>query len=239
MFKAASVPAIAFVMAFTTGLSASEAQSTKRSRNTNVTVEAPRVSAPVKSSGWSISRVTPRIAMMSSNTDGDSAFNDSRNGLHVSATTELQTPATGLAIESGLVYEQMGASQKSTTGNETSTFGYRLNYLKVPLYAKYYLPMNASSKVFVKAGPSLGFLVSKTQFEESRQRNAEEDLRSEDVNTVQFAGELGVGWLIPIGAHDLMLDWGYTRGFNRVNARGNESIYNSAFNMGVGMSFNL
>lgn len=228
-----------FVLILSVGVSA--ATSTKKQTRSNATASSASVNVPSQraTSGFALSRVTPKLALMSSNFDGDYAANDSRNGIHVSALGELSTPVSGLALESGLVYEQMGGSNKIEIQNETTSSGIRLNYLKLPAYAKYYLPMTTQTKVFIKGGPSIGYMVSKTEFLEAKGTNKEEEVKDEDVNRVQFAAELGAGVFIPVGENDILVEWGYTRGLNRANAKGSQSSYNNAFNLGIGMSFNL
>ncbi|MCS4238371.1 hypothetical protein M2306_001516 [Myroides gitamensis] len=138
----------------------------------------------------------------------------SKTGFHVGALAEIFLNEK-FAIQPEILYSSQGAKAKGSDGSK-----YDLDYINVPIMAKYYVMDGLS----VQAGPQVGFVVKA----EVGGIDAKDD-----VNTVDFGLNLGAGYELPLG---LFFDARYDLGLNKVNKEG-KSTKNGVFQLSVGYKF--
>ena len=114
----------------------------------------------------------------------------------------------------------------------------RLNYINVPIMAKYYITEGFS----IQAGPQVGFLVKAEQEVNSLNQTITSDVR-QVINSVDFGLNLGAGYKLTSG---LFFDARYNFGLTSVNKNGrlngvdvkfDTSSKNGVFQLSVGYQF--
>ena len=147
------------------------------------------------------------------NFGGDVDESSSRTGFHVGAVVELPISET-FSIQPEVVFSQQGAQVDSSTESVISGVTTRttteneqtLNYINVPVLAKYYIMEGLSLEV----GPQVGFLVSaKSKFDStstatfggtSNSTSASGETDNKDgFKSVDFSAVAGVGYELPMG----------------------------------------
>lgn len=179
----------------------------------------------------------------------------SKTGFHLGAAAEIFI-TDKFSIQPELQYSTQGAKAKSSAYNDYEyeydydyddydDYGYyydsgyqiskmvaKLNYLNIPIMAKYYVADGLS----IQAGPQLGFLL-KANAEvdvkiENEKTTITKDIKS-SVNKVDFGLNFGVGYDLPIG---LFFDARYNLGLTNFNKEGDKSQHR-VFQLGVGYKF--
>lgn len=138
----------------------------------------------------------------------------SKTGFHVGALAEIFINEQ-FAVQPEVLYSSQGAKGKGSNGPKIN-----LDYINVPIMAKYYVMDGLS----VQAGPQIGFNVK-----------AEEgsfDVKDE-VNTVDFGLNFGAGYELPMG---IFVDARYNLGLTKVYKEG-KSLKNGVFQISLGYKF--
>ncbi len=135
-------------------------------------------------------------------------------GFHVGALAEIFINEK-FAVQPEILYSSQGAKGKGE-GNVK----FDLDYINIPIMAKYYVMEGLS----VQAGPQIGFVV--------KAEAGGIDVK-DGVNTVDFGLNLGAGYELPMG---VFADLRYDLGFNKVYKEG-KSIKNGVFQLSVGYKF--
>ncbi len=132
-------------------------------------------------------------------------------------------------LETGVLYRQLGTSNQGTT--------LALNYINVPISAKYYFMGQNSNTIYFKGGITPGFNVAATQSTDTTSTNV-----SKDVNTFDVGVIVGIGgrYLLSDSA-SIFLEGNYNRGLaNVMNTTDGESSVNTlAFGVMTGVSIEL
>lgn len=143
------------------------------------------------------------------NLSGDDADGfDGLTSFHVGAVAELKV-FENLSLQPELLFSTQGA-----TINDDE---YKLNYLALPVMAKFYL----NDKLSVLAGPTFGVLVSET-----------DDVNPNDTNTFDFGLAGGLEYKIVGG---LFAHARYGVGLSEISE--NSDIKNSLFQISLGYMF--
>lgn len=168
----------------------------------------------------------------------DDAFFGAKLGLNLSNCTNSGTdPRTGVyvgvmgqyfvtnhfAVEGNLLYSQQGCREEINNVDITV----KLDYLNIPILAKYYLADGFNMYL----GPQIGFAVKKSTKGERHDMTVEADL--EHINTFDFSGVVGVGYDFKFG---LFVDFRYSPGFTHLikDVDSDENARNSVFSFGIG-----
>jgi len=109
---------------------------------------------------------------------------DMRTSLHVGIVAEIVISET-FSFQPELLYSAQGAKFKETGYEET----YKLDYLNLPLMAKFYVAEGFS----IEAGPQIGFLLSAEVDWEEDGDSGSEDIK-EDIKGIDFGINFGVGY---------------------------------------------
>ena len=173
-----------------------------------------------------VHRVIPQVGVTINDASGKTT--GTRTGFAIGALADL-LGNTNLVFETGLMYRQQGTTDLGKT--------FALNYLSVPLSAKYYLYGQQANTPYFKAGLVPAFAVSKSiSFEDGSSRDA-----GNDFNTFDLAGQLAVGGKIAVSkTASLILEANYLKGFtNVVNTPGSDSSTNISFGLMSGVAVEL
>ena len=153
---------------------------------------------------------------------------DSRTGFHVGFVAEIVISET-FSFQPELLYSAQGADY-SEDGFESFEGSVKLNYLNVPLMAKFYVGEGFSLEV----GPQIGLLLSATDEGESDGFSYDEDIK-EYLKGIDFGVNVGVGYKLEGG-----LNFGarYNLGLSDVNDEYEEGEYkNGVIQAYVGFFF--
>lgn len=152
---------------------------------------------------------------------GDAETDGSRTGFHVGAVAEFKLTEQ-FSIQPELLYSMQGASVKEGDMDED----YKLDYLNVPIMAKYYLFEGFS----IQAGPQVGFLMSA--------KYGDTDVK-DYFKSIDFALNGGVGYELPLG---VFFQARYSAGLADINdfdvdGADAAKINNNVFSLSVGYKF--
>ena len=171
---------------------------------------------------------------------------ESKTGFHIGAVAEIMI-SDKFSFQPELMYSSQGAKSSYSgtftllgdTIYETEELKYKLDYINIPLMAKYYVAEGFS----IEAGPQIGFLVSaKDEFEFTETENGvtqsgseEEDI--EDTSSIDFGVNFGLGYKLESG-----LNFGarYNLGLSNINDGKGSDVFkqqNNVFQLSVGYMF--
>jgi len=156
-----------------------------------------------------------------SNISGDATdSNETKVGLALGAVAEFKLSEI-FAFQPEIVYSSQGVATKD------SKVKLKMNYLNVPLIAKYYPTENLS----LQLGPQIGFLVSAKVDDGERTVDVDDNLK-----TIDLGLSLGLGYKLDSG---LFFDARYNFGLSDINDyQTNNKNHNSVINFSVGYFFN-
>lgn len=178
------------------------------------------------------------------------AVNDpsGRAGLHIGGLVELKL-TDKFSIQPELLYSMQGVQDEYsytefgvTVKEETKT---KLDYLTLPIMAKYYIVEGFS----VEAGPQIGFLLN-AENENEYSAGGETETETVDVKdnfkSVDFGFNVGAGYELPMG---LFFNARYNMGLSKIGEEYSETVggttitveapdvRNSVFQLSVGYKF--
>lgn len=129
---------------------------------------------------------------------------DSRQAFVVGASLDISLPMFPVAVESGVYYSQKGAESGGST--------IKLDYVEVPVLAKFNFGPPGPFSPHLVAGPYVGFLVD-SELEDSAGNTADlEDFTEE----VDFGGIVGLGADFNMGLTKLNAQVRYSMGLSSV-----------------------
>lgn len=137
-----------------------------------------------------------KLGLNYSNYAGDVEDANGKLGLLVGGFAEIKI-ADKFAIQPELLFSAQGYKSEESSSNSSREYTEKLNYLNIPVMAKYY----ATEKLFIEAGPQIGFLLSgKAEFEGSQNFggttttfSGSEDIKDE-FNSTDFGLNIGLGF---------------------------------------------
>lgn len=172
-----------------------------------------------------VRRILPTVGL----TIGDTTIKTS--GMRVALGVGVLADLIGkenLVLETGLLYRQMG------TSNDGGTLA--LNYITVPVSAKYYLKGQASDGFYFKGGFTPGINVASSAYDS---QNNSTNISS-DTNTFDFGFLLGVGGKYRFTESvSGFLEADYNRGLANVSSKYNFSVNTLAFAIMSGVAIEL
>ncbi|PYF72357.1 porin family protein [Pedobacter nutrimenti] len=121
-----------------------------------------------------------------------------KTGFTAGLGLNFQIAKSSFSIQPELNYVSEGTKIKGTN------LKYNLNYLEIPVLAKY-----TFGPVYVNAGPSLGLAVGGKEKMEA--------LYGAKINKLDFGIQMGAGVAIPAGKGSILLDGRYALGLTDVN----------------------
>ena len=176
-----------------------------------------------------VRRIIPQADLVYSNYQGDVI---NRQGYAVGALVDLGT-GYHLVVETGALYRQLNASFNNSFGNTD----YTANYISVPASLKWYFSGQENSSLYIKAGAQASTLINQNATYSPGYTGSSRDLNG---RSWEFAGLGGVGAKLYLSrSSDLILEADYTRATDTLFTNANGNVYDSAFNFGAGVAFNL
>lgn len=145
------------------------------------------------------------------NFTGTDYESDARFGLTVGAVVDLSLPAVPFGIETGLAYTQKGAEQ--TDQGVTGTL--KVDYLELPVLAKFQLGPSGPATPHLVIGPYIGFNVN-AEAELSGDGGSFSGDISDQTNGTEIGGIAGVGVDFNLGVTRLSARAQYGYGFTNV-----------------------
>ena len=177
-----------------------------------------------------------------SNFGGDAENTDMKIGFQIGGFAEIKI-SDKFAVQPELLFSTQGAkseyseSEPGYSYSEESTV--KLNYLNIPIMAKYY----ATEKFYVEAGPQIGFLMSAKEdfdYSETFMGTTDSGSTSEDIkdglNSTDFGLGLGLGYNI---TENVGAGLRYTAGLSNIykDAPSGYSVNNSNIAVSVAYTF--
>ncbi|MGJ8666071.1 MAG: porin family protein [Patiriisocius sp.] len=166
---------------------------------------------------------------------------DGRTGFHIGFVAEIPL-SEKFAVQPELIYSQQGLQQK----DEVSIFGFtrtiesklKLDYINVPIMAKYYFVEGFS----VEAGPQIGINVKAEAQTIQTGGDSETDETldvSDNISTIDLGVGGGLAYQLPMG---VFFQARYIIGLSNVNDDDNEGVFgddftNSNLSLSVGYKF--
>ena len=158
---------------------------------------------------------------------------DGRTGFHIGGLAEIMFNDS-FGVQPELVYSNQGASEEFSESGLTGKYTLKLDYINVPILAKYFL----TSGLNVNLGPQVGFAINKQEeFElsgDGLDESGSEDL--EGVNDFDFGLAGGLGYQLDMG---VFINARYTLGLSNLSEDGGDdySIQNNVIQVSVGYMF--
>ncbi|CAM1353998.1 porin family protein [Tenacibaculum halocynthiae] len=163
------------------------------------------------------------------NLTGDIPDNSSvRTSFHVGGVVEFKI-TDKFSIQPELLYSAQGMKYEREQGGVNFEFTTKVDYLYLPVMAKYYVIDNFS----IEAGPQLGFLLSaKTKAEAASVSNTQDF--KENAEDMDFGLNFGLGYKLNNG-----LNFGvrYNLGLSNLAKENGTDIKNGVFQVSVGYNF--
>ncbi|ULC60863.1 PorT family protein [Flaviramulus sp. BrNp1-15] len=162
-------------------------------------------------------------------TGDDTDSFDGRTTFHIGLVAEIMITDV-FAFQPEILYSAQGSDWEEAFEGETYQGTVKVDYLNIPLMAKYYVVEGFS----VEAGPQIGFLLSANNEEEGFD---DEDIK-DDLKGIDFGINFGLGYKLDGG-----LNFGarYIIGLTDVNDNpenlGNSDYKNSVIQISVGYFF--
>ncbi len=173
------------------------------------------------------------LATLTGDQDGDTNY---RNGINVGVTAEYMF-SDSFALFTGAIYSQQGFENESTVfGTEVDT-KLKLDYINVPVLAKFYL---GDSGFSIDAGPQVGFLVNDDVEIESNDGSVEFEAGDAETIDLSIGGGLSYKFLEGTTLEGLSIGARYMRGFTNIyedNDTFSDDLNNSVISINVGYRF--
>ncbi|ASE63357.1 porin family protein [Chryseobacterium indologenes] len=149
--------------------------------------------------------------------DGEKSKTSFQAGLGVNIQTGLQN----FSVQPEVNFISKGTRIKNHFGNQT----YNFNYIEIPVLAKY-----SFGPVYVNAGPSIGFLVGKSDKIKAAYGKTK---------TLDFGLQMGAGVAIPAGPGKLIVDGRYNLGLSNISDEKGVNVKNRGFAVSLGYAIPL
>lgn len=161
------------------------------------------------------------------NTDGF----DGRTSFHLGSVVEI--PITDkLAFQPEVLYSSQGAKLENTLLGVSVKTTTKLDYINIPLIAKYYVAQGLS----IQAGPHIGFLISAKSKIETIGTDNETDI-DDNIKSIDFGLNFGLGYQLDMG---VFFDARYSLGLSNINDTATSDDIkqkNSVIQLSVGYKF--
>ncbi|HFA51353.1 MAG TPA: PorT family protein [Bacteroidetes bacterium] len=170
-------------------------------------------------------------------------WNTENQGATVSFDTNLGLTLAGIleigvsenfAVQPELAFVQKGVKLPSIAGDN---FKLRLNYLEVPVLAKYKFG-NETVNAFVAAGPSFGYAITGSQ-EEGGNKETFKGSDWDGFNRFELSGSVGGGAGLNVNAGQVFFDFRYLFGISNIADDNDITSHNKGINISVGFLSNL
>lgn len=178
-------------------------------------------------------RITPELSLISSTFVGSDA-NNAKSITKISLGGTIDIGEGNLVTETGILFRQIGASETPTINSKPLDVETDLNYMSVPVAAKYYFSNQHDSSFFAKVGIAPSLLIGNKLASATQGPN----FRNSDPNSFALDGLVGLGGKYQITSQiGIVLEASYWRAATPVYS--GSSIYTSNFVNTLGININL
>ncbi len=178
-------------------------------------------------------RITPELSLISSTFVGEGGQN-AQSITKMAVGGSIDIGETNFVTETGILYRQIGASETTPIKSIMTSVETDLNYLSVPVAAKYYFSNQHESSFFAKAGLAPSLLIG-NQFIQS---TTGPNFRNSDPSIFAVDALVGLGGKFQLTNEiGLVLEISYWRGLTPVYSGSN--VYTSNFMNSLGLSIQL
>ena len=168
------------------------------------------------------------------NLHGSDIERDTRTGVLLGAVLEINVPVLPFGVESGVYYSQKGA--EFSDGNIESSL--KLDYIEVPVMAKFQLGPPGPITPSLAIGPYLGFNINAEEEHVSGGVYTGTNDISDRISGTEFGGVAAVGFDFNLGITKLNATARYSYGFTSVwDDSDVDSDRNAVFSIAVGIMF--
>lgn len=167
-----------------------------------------------------------RLAANIANVDGDGMDTDAKFGLDIAVVAEIPV-SEAVSVQPELHFLQKGY----TLDFGGDDFKRTLNYIEIPVLAKYNFGSAESVGGFVVVGPSVGFGVGvRAKLGDETESGSFDEA---NLNAVDFGAAFGGGVNIPVSNGNVVIDVRYLLGLTDI-FDGESEVMNRGVNFGVG-----
>ena len=165
--------------------------------------------------------IGPKIGINFSNLGGDGTEGSDTNsllGFQLGATAQINL-SENFAIAPELLYWKKGGSASEDFLGVEIEVDQALNYLEIPVLAKYMFGDEGSTRFYVSGGPSFGIGLNtrvKTSFGDGDEDSAEASFDEAGLSVFDFSLSLGGGIHLPLGPGTLLFDARYLFGLSSI-----------------------
>lgn len=155
---------------------------------------------------------------------------NSRTGFNLGLLAEIPA-GDHFSVQPEVLYATQGTEATRTVAGNTYTGEYQLDYIQVPVLAKFY-PVQGFA---IEVGPSFDFLVNEKYDYSGTILNSETE--TDMASSFEFAGTAGLSYKFNNG---FFLDGRYFQGFTDAFDSSNwdgDAVKNNGFQLGVGFEF--
>lgn len=162
------------------------------------------------------------------NLTGDVEDSDMRTSFHLGAVAEIKINEK-FSVQPELLYSSQGTTSKEKFEGISFESTIKLDYIAVPIMAKYYVAQGLS----LEAGPQIGFLVAAESEFSAGGESETEDIKDE-LKSVDFGLNFGLGYKLDSG-----INFGarYNLGLSNIADDDDYELKNSVFQISVGYLF--
>ena len=159
---------------------------------------------------------------------GDFDNSDMITSFHLGAVAEIKINEK-FSVQPELLYSSQGATSKDKYEGISMENTIKLDYIAVPIMAKYYIAQGLS----LEAGPQIGFLVA-AESEYSFGGSSETQDIKDELKTIDFGLNFGLGYKLDNGVN---FGARYNLGLSNIADNDDIELKNSVFQISVGYLF--
>ncbi|GAB3266829.1 hypothetical protein GCM10027347_35110 [Larkinella harenae] len=180
----------------------------------------------------------PRVGVNVSNLYGKNSFFDAKAGLVAGAFVSYSS-INHFGISADVLYSQRGGNYENI--DDRSSHVQHLNYLEIPVVARYYLNLSGNFRPNLFIGPSLGVLLNAKRTKTISRGQSFPDAKNTDEFEPLDLGATG-GFQANFKVKErqrFLIDARYTLGATNVRTNAYPWLGNSTFSFTVGYSFGV
>ncbi|MFC5410411.1 porin family protein [Larkinella bovis] len=180
----------------------------------------------------------PRLGLNISSLYGKNSYYDAKLGL-VAGGFVSYSSINHFGISADVLYSQRGG--KYDNPSDRSSHTQFLNYLEIPVVARYYLNLSGNFRPNLFVGPSLGILLNSKRTNSINQGQSYPDAKTDDeFEPLDLGGTAGFQANFKVKDRQrFLIDARYTLGLTNVRTNASPWLGNSTFSFTLGYSFGV
>ena len=159
-------------------------------------------------------------------------------GLQAGAAVEISI-TENIAIQPELLYFQKGTQTDIDFAGQTTVVEQTLNYIEIPILAKFKFETDQGPILYGTLGPSFGFGIDGKIAVKGVEEEEAIDFQEDMLTRIDVGFSFGVGAQFQIGPGSLFVDARYLLGLTSINEGDSSDIKNIGYGAAVGYLFTL